>query len=215
MTRALSSLHDPAPDGDYSRFPTYKVRARLRWYRVYKKKLNRSPWYFSSKEGRFNLLSPRGTLNLGQTAEVAFREALGLVLIGSGGRLPIEIPETSILGKKVACLEIPAVEVADFLDPAASAFGIVPGDISGPQADNYERTRKWAETLDKAGLGGIRSRSRFGVGEEPNCLYIFGPEGERELGSSDDLMSVADLLRTMSGYHIQPIPDSKSLIIEE
>lgn len=204
--RSASTLQPPDPKRNYEDFPVYEHRARIRRSRAHGAL---SPWYFSSHPGRFNLTSPRGTLNTASTKEVAVREFLGRVLVGD----PV-IPASLIADRWISELELPKVKAADFTAGAAPAFGIVPGDITAPMDDNYAVTRAWATAMDEAGFGGIQSRSRFGVGANPTCLYVFGDEGEKELGDVHDKQTMRAVLETMPGYTIDSIPTSGTLIVD-
>lgn len=207
--RAESSLSLPDLDVDYSEFPTFEHKDRLRWYRAHQGE--QSPWWFSSSDGRFNLFSPRGTLNLGSSSTTALRERLGPVLLGSR-----EIPETALAGVEVSCLEIPQLSAADFLHEAAASFGVLAADASAPMDPTYTITRRWAHTFDRAGMGGIRTRSRFGAGRDPQCLFMFGSEGEHELGDILDSESASanTIVADMAGYNVESVPDSGSIVID-
>lgn len=167
----------------------------------------RSPWYFSNTPGRFNLESPRGTLNTASSKEVAVREFLGIVLVGD----PV-IPASLISDRWVSDLELPEIEAADFM--AGSAFGVVPGDVTAPMDDGYVTTRAWATAMDVAGFGGIKSRSRFGAGENPTCLYVFGDEGQHVLGRIHEKKTMRAIIKTMHGYTVDSIPASGTLIVD-
>lgn len=204
--RSASTLQPPASKRDYAGFPVYAHRARVRRSLAHGA---RNPWYFSSRPGRFNLQSPRGTLNTASTREVAVREFLGRVLVGD----PV-IPASLISGRWISELEVPRVRAADFTAGPAAAFGIVPGDVTAPMDDNYAVTRAWATAMDEAGFGGIHSRSRFGVGANPTCLSVFGDEGEHVLGAIHAKHTMRSVIETMPGYTIDSTPTSGTLIVD-
>lgn len=169
--RSASTLR-PSSDDDGRRLPGRRIGGKGEsWFRTHPADLE--PWWFGSGVGRFNLRPPRGTLNAANSASTSAREALGAVLVGSA-----ELPLSAVEGRVVSCLVIPVLRVADFTDGGAVEAGIVPGDVSGPQDDDYETTRTWAFQVDRAGFDGIVSRSRFGTGSDPLCLYWFGEAGE-------------------------------------
>jgi hypothetical protein len=189
-------------------FPLLEIAAGARWYRVHHRR--HSPWWYSSSPGRFNLRPPRGTLNLASTAEAAAREMLGPALVG-GRRIPI----TQVSGLSVTCLRLPRTSVADLLDARAPMFGVVAGDMAAPRHDAYELTRAWAEAFDVAGFGGLRSRSRFGAGEDPQCLYLFGEAGEHETGAIGRALRLRGLIEEQMGLDIDPVLDSSELVVED
>ena len=159
--------------------------------------------------GRFNLEAPKGTLNSASTEEVAVREFLGLAMVGDPA-----IPASMIADRWISQLEIPSIRAADFTAGAAAAFGIVPGDVTAPMDDGYVLTRAWAAAMDAAGFEGIQSRSRFGAGTNPTCLYIFGPAGEKALGSTTAKVTMRSVIETMPGYTIDSIPTSDVLVVD-
>ena len=209
VSRGDSTLEAPSQDRDYSTFPALPVLAGDIWYRAHQNRF--SPWYFSATPGRFNLVSPRGTLNVASSAEVATREALGQVLVGD----PV-LPEAMVETRTVAALTMPPLNAADFTADEASTYGIVPGDITGPMADGYSTTRQWARAMETAGFDAVHSRSRFGTGPDPRCLYVFGDEGQQPtMGQVGQQTPLRKILEQMPGYTIDPCPYSSELIIED
>ena len=206
MSRASSTLRSPDPAKDYAGFPAYHHRARVCRYRAHGL---HSPWYFSSSVGRFNLEAPKGTLNSASSEEVAVREFLGVAFVGDPA-----IPASMIADRWISHLEIPGITAADFTAGAASAFGIVPGDVTAPMDDDYVMTRAWAAAMEAAGFGGIQSRSRFGAGTNPTCLYVFGAAGEHEIGSTNARVTMRSVIETMPGYTIDGIPTSDVLVVD-
>lgn len=206
MGRSESTLQPPDPAADMSKFPVHRRLAGLRLHRAHAKSHN--PWWFSSGQGRFDLSSPMGTLNLAASPEIAVREALGHILAGA-----VILPATVVAGRRVSSLEIPKTVFADFMAGRASAFGIIPGDVSAPRS-SYSLTQKWARTIFGAGFGGIRSRSRFGGGATPCCYYLFGEAGQHELGSVVSEVKMRSVLAEMPWIVIEPTPSSESLIID-
>lgn len=193
--RADSSISEPLVAGEYSQFPKFVLREGRQWYRAHLASL--SPWWFSNHDGRFNLVGERGTLNAASSCEVSVREVLGPRLTGGP-----DVPAEFVAGMVVSALPMPALEVADFLHSAAAVFGVVAGDVSGPVAGGYGVTRAWARRLDEAGFEGIRSRSRFGAGSSPTCLYVFGAAGEHPLGEVAGVVPVRKVVEQMDGYRV-------------
>lgn len=141
---------------------------------------------------------------------MAVRETLGEVLVGQR-----VIPASAIAGRAVTELAVPELVVADFTADEAPTYGIVPSDASAPRADNYETTRLWAQTIDVSGFEAIQSRSRFGTGHNPRCLYVFGSEGQHRCGATGETLSMSDVLADMLEYTIDPTPHSDELIVED
>lgn len=197
----------PDPMRDYKGFPVYRHRKGLRLYRTHQDQYD--PWFFSSKDGRFNLQSPYGTLNLAKTPEVAAREYLGILLVGDP-----TIPSTALAGLSVAELEVDAVRAADFTSGQAAIFGVVSGEMSAP-AQDYSITRAWAAFMHKANFQGIWSRSRFAGGMYPYCLYVFGPGGQHFHGSTMGERTLRSVVESMHGYTVDSIPSSTDLVIED
>lgn len=211
-SRFRSTLSLPDEGRDYADFPHRSLPARCpRWFRVHAR--NYSPWYFASARGRFDLPEPRGTLNTASAPEVAVRESLGSVLVGTR-----VIPESAVAGRRVSSLELPALRVADYNTGEAAAFGIVPGDVSAPQTTGYETTQAWATVMDSTGFDGIVARSRFGAGYNPECLFIFGKAGEHQPPGAEiieiESQDLHQLALTM-GFSVEPIPTSGELVIED
>lgn len=180
--RSKSTVGTPGPSSDYAGFPVLNRKKGLRVHRVHggdkATGTPHSPWYFSSRPGRFNLRSPRGTLNCAEKAECAVREALGKVLMGTAGH--IELPRAQVEGLFLSELEAPALKLANFTDARAASFGVIPGDMAGPKK-SYKKTRAWAEAIADAGHDGILSVSRFAGPSK--CIFMFGPEGQHVGGS--------------------------------
>lgn len=209
-TRSESTLSLPDEGRDFVAFPHRSFAARCpRWYRAHD--TARQPWWFSSESGRFDLSHPRGTLNAASSPECAARESLGRVLWGSPS-----LPESAIDGRTVSCLELPAVQVADFNCGEAASYGIVPGDVTGPLEDGYTITQTWAKVMDLARFDGIIARSRFAPGAA-ECLFLFGPAGEHVKGAtlSSETRTLRAIVSTMPGYSIERTPSSDELCIEE
>ncbi|PQZ92354.1 hypothetical protein CQ018_12715 [Arthrobacter sp. MYb227] len=141
--------------------------------------------------------------------EVAVWEFLGVAFVGDPA-----LPASMIAERWISQLEIPGTKAADFTAGAASAFGIVPGDITAPMDDHYVMTRVWAAAMDAAGFEGIQSRSRLGAGTNPTCLYVFGPAGEHELGGTNARVTMRAVIETMPVYTIDSIPTSDVLVVD-
>lgn len=180
--RSKSTVGAPGPSSEYVDFPVQKRREGLRVHRVHGSDKTtgtaHSPWFFSSGPGRFNLNTPRGTLNCAEKAGCAVREFIGKNLMGTTGAL--DLPRSLVAGSYLSELEAPELKLANFTDPKAIAFGVVPGDMAAPKK-NYKKTRAWAETIADAGHDGIINVSRFAGPSK--CIFMFGDAGQHPRGS--------------------------------
>ncbi|WP_374459022.1 RES family NAD+ phosphorylase [Microbacterium sp.] len=168
-----------------------------------------SPWFFSSAPGRFNLNSPRGTLNCAEKAECAVREALGKALMGAVGTT--DLPRSQVNGLHLSEFEAPALVLADFTNPKAVSFGVVPGDLAAPRK-SYKKTRAWAEAMADAGHDGIINISRFAGPRK--CIFMFGAAGQHALGSVLSTIKLEDYIKSqMRWVIIHDTPHSSSLTI--
>lgn len=179
--RSKSTVVGPGPSSEYVNFPVLKRRKGLRVHRVHGSDTTtgtpHSPWFFSSAPGRFNLRTPRGTLNCAEKAECAVREFFGPNLIGGAGA--IDLPLATVVGRYLSELEAPELRLANFTDPKAGAFGVVSGDMAAPKS--YKKTRAWAESFADAGHDGIINVSRFAGPQK--CIWMFGEGGQHVRGS--------------------------------
>lgn len=211
--RSKSTVGAPGPSSEYVGFPVLKRKKGLRVHRVHgsnrKSGAPHSPWFFSSGPGRFNLKAPRGTLNCAEKAECAVREALGKTLMGAGGTL--DLPRSAVGGWYLSEMEAPELKLANFTDPKAGTFGVVPGDMAAPKK-NYKKTRAWAETIADAGHDGIINVSRFAGPSK--CIFMFGEAGQQTRGSVLNTTNLEDYIRSqMRWVVIHDTPHSSSLTI--
>lgn len=193
--RNLSSLRPPDPSKSYKDRPAVLAGFGCSlggvWYRVYTPHAvdgsPRDARFFSSSNGRFDVSSPSGSLNLAKTHETALRERLGRTAVHADS-----LPSSVLEGVMIARIELPgSFKVADFRVPGP---GIAPGDISGA-VDNYSVTQQWAEQMKRDGFEGIVARSRFG---ESETLYLFGEAGEDvAFGTSVDDCSARSLVKDL------------------
>ncbi|MCP3424597.1 hypothetical protein NBM05_00730 [Rothia sp. AR01] len=87
--------------------------------------------------------------------------------------------------------------------------------MSAPREDAYALTRDWAGAFDEAGFDAVRSRSRFGAGETPLCLYVFGPAGEHEGGPAEEHARLGAFLEDELGLAVDPVPHSVDLVVKD
>lgn len=184
MSRNHSTLLPPNPSRSYKNRPATLAGLGSPlggvWYRACTPQApDGSPQdsrFFSSSNGRFDLASPEGSLNLARTRATALRERLGRAIVHADS-----LPSSVLEGVVIARIELPGnFKVADFRVPGP---GIAPGDSSGA-IDNYWVTQQWAEQMKRDGFEGIVACSRFG---EAETLYRFGEAREdTTFGSSVD-----------------------------
>jgi hypothetical protein len=160
----------PGPDVDLRGFPVRRLAAGTVVFRAHR--AVRGPWWFSSDgSGRFDLAAPRGTCYVAESAIVAVRERIGVVL-----GMQRQVPAAVLSGVVVSRLALAELTVVANLRAARAAeFGVlnelatmVPYDV--PQA--------WARSLDAAGLHGARYPARFSTGRA-GSIAIFGAAGDR------------------------------------
>jgi hypothetical protein len=63
-------------------------------------------------------------------------------------------------------------------------------------------------------LRGVQSRSRFGAGTNPTCLYVFGAAGEHSIGSTKARATMRSVIETMPGSMIDSIPTSDVFVVD-
>jgi hypothetical protein len=150
-------------------FPAWRLGPERALYRVHLR--TRNPWYFDSgPDGRFNLLPPRGTCYLADTAVGAFRETLG-----RQGRL---IPQADVDRRALSTLTVPhECRLADCTVARARGFGITAGIHA---AEDYRRTQAWARAFADAGFQGVRYR----ISHDPRApgigIALFSEAGEAD-----------------------------------
>lgn len=212
--RHQSTLAAPGTEEDLIGFPAVlrPVPGEI-LFRVHHR--SRGVWWFASPReeggGRFDLRRPCGTLNVAACAETAARESLGRLLVGAG-----VVPQSAVEDRTVSALVVPQLRLADLTAGSAAQFGLVPGDVSAPQEFGYGLTQQWAEAMADAGFRGILARSRFGAGQNPQCIFVFGAAGEHKpegcsVAEERPLQEVVEEL----GYAVVSTPSSQELQIEE
>ncbi len=156
------------PSGSLHGFPTLSLTPEHPLYRAHTAGLG--PWWFSSDGGgRFDLLVPRGTCYLADTALAALRERLGVVLGGSPA-----VPSSLLAGAVVSALQLPeGRDCADLQASAASAFGVT-RELESMVP--YAVPQAWARAFDAEGLGGVAYGPRFSTGDATSYA-VFGDGG--------------------------------------
>jgi hypothetical protein len=154
------------PPDDLGRFPTYRLEARRRLYRVHRAD-NAPVWFSSDGSGRFDLTGDRGTLYL------AVSELGALIEVFRSGTL---VAEAEVAARRLSTIAFDsAVGIADAAIGRARAYGITAEIHSSP---DYELTQAWARGLASAGFAGIRYRLRHDPAQREIGIALFGASGE-------------------------------------
>ena len=166
MTREVVAQQPPSVPLDG--FPTRRITPAQALQRAHT--VAYGPWWFGSDGvGRFDLPLPRGTCYLADSAVVAVRERLGIVL---GGR-PV-VPASLLTYVVVSTLHVPENrDLADVESSDATRFGVTRElETMVP----YAVPQAWARAFDAAGIGGVAYGPRFTTGEVVSYA-VFGPAG--------------------------------------
>lgn len=162
------------PRADLSGFPARRMSVDAPVFRAHLGR--RSPWWFASGGGRFDLLVPRGTCYLASSALVAVRERLGPVL---GARSAL--PSSALDGVVVSRLtlrrpgeESPTVRLASTRVAAAADYGVTRELES---MTPYDVPARWAAAFDAAGYDGVWYGPRFSPGAA-GAIALFGSAGQ-------------------------------------
>jgi len=175
-----NSLALRAPDEtglDFTRFPRKTMRVGSEWYRQHqdRPKPDRGAWYFASYPpgdeggGRFDLPDPDGTCYLATTEAGAVNELVGPDCADRGW-----VDTDLIAGRVLSRLRLSEdVKVADITSPRATHFRAT-NEL--PATERYDLTQAWADTLHRAGFGGVHTMLRFTPGPTRG-LALFGAAG--------------------------------------
>jgi len=131
------------------------------------------PWWFaSSGGGRFDLTPPRGTCYLAFDELTAIRETVGEALATTG-----VISEDFAVTRQLSTLAVPHPHrVADTCADAAADYGPT-RELSSMTP--YAVPQEWAAGFDAA-FAGLRYRTRFTTGPNPNAVALFREAGEAD-----------------------------------
>lgn len=169
--RARPQLGEP---GDLDGYPTTRAAARFRAHHV-----DNGPWWFASdpgdpeQGGRFDLPAPEGTCYVASSADCAFRERYGQVILRG-----MVVDDALWRETRVAVLDPSArPEAARVL--GNSRVQKAADHHSGELATYtpYDLTRRWARAFRATGLGGLRYSARFSPGSGMYAEAWFGPSG--------------------------------------
>lgn len=161
----------PQSGQDLQGFPHRTVRAGTPWHRAHRRDLG--AWFFASQGcGRFDLREPYGTCYVGNTPEVAAREAIGPDLIGAG-----MVTDVFLAERVVSRIPLPTDVTAAKLTSNDAMAHRVTGELS--TTPGYAVPQAWAEAFREHGFGGVWYQPRFSPGKG-RALGIFGPSGAGE-----------------------------------
>jgi hypothetical protein len=169
----------PPPD-DLGGFPVRRLAPATPLFRAHLAR--RSPWWFSSSGGRFDLPAPRGTCYLASAALAAVRERLGPVLAARSA-----LPTAALEGVVVSRLtggragERAALRLGNLRVAAAADYGVTRELES---MTPYEVPVRWAAALDAARFDGVWYGPRFSPGAA-GAVALFGPAGQDDARDVD------------------------------
>jgi hypothetical protein len=191
VNRARSAQRKPP--ADISRFPRSEILEGEVFYRT-----TLAPkgfgWFSSSSEGRFDLLSPRGTMYVARSVHCAAMERVAAprpMPVDTKGRraryLGSLVQGGSVAEEeadKILVYELTTTErisVADLTHEAAGRDFGVTNELSG-SGGSYAMPQIWAVYFDAKGFGGIEYRARFVTKEGPDqyAVAVFGEEKEHD-----------------------------------
>lgn len=184
MSRDSLALRAPDETGlDFNRFPRKTLRTGCEWFRQHKERPtpDRGAWYFASYrpggegDGRFDLPDPYGTCYLASTELGAVNELVGPDCADRGW-----VDSDLVAGRVTSRLRLPEdVKAADITSARAAKFRAT-NEL--PATERYDITQAWADTLHRAGFGGMYTVLRFTPGQTRG-LALFGAAG-----ASDEAM---------------------------
>jgi len=160
----------PGADVDLRSFPVRRVASGTVVFRAHR--VDRGPWWFGSDgSGRFDLPPPRGTCYVAESAAVAVRERIGVVL-GTVRRVPAAALDTVVVSDLRV---VEALAVANLRASRAAGFGVL-NELASLVP--YDVPQTWAAALDAARHDGVRYPARFSTGRA-GAIAIFGLAGGR------------------------------------
>lgn len=170
MTREVVAQQPPSRPLDG--FPVREITPETELLRAHSAAFG--AWWFSSDGGgRFDLPHPRGTCYLADSALVAVRERLGVVLGGAA-----LVPSSLLAGVVVSRLQLPTPRLcADVQARAATRFGVTRElETMVP----YAVPQAWARGFADVGLEGVSYGPRFTTGPG-SSVAVFGAAGSADL----------------------------------
>jgi len=209
MTRARSGLSEP-PD-QLLGFPEAEPIAQLHRLSEYP-----GTWWFASSSpdadtgGRFDLPPPDGTCSLADSLTGAVVEKL----LRSPVKVVVAERLDELFHTVVTVRTTPPV--ADLTAKAATGFGL---NAEIHTTLQYDRTRRWAIALHRAGFRGLRYRLRGDVTSRHSGWALFGAAGLRQRAprgmnaavrslDRDEVERILDGL----GVQVRPIPSSVAIV---
>lgn len=186
VTAREAPAQQPPPD-DLGGFPVRRLAPDTTVFRAHQGR--RSPWWFSSSGGRFDLSEPRGTCYLASSALVAVRERLGPVLAARSA-LPVGALD-GVVVSRLTLAPAPAqghgpagerpLRLANVRVAAAADFGVT-RELEAMTP--YDVPVRWAAAFDAAGFDGVWYGPRFSPGAA-GAVAAFGPAGQDDARAVD------------------------------
>lgn len=166
----------PPPRDLQARFPVRQIPKGFKVIRVHKRVPGQGPWYFSSGNGRFDLVAPLGTCYVADSVVSALAESLGeMGELSSGVRL---VETDAVACRCVRVLKLPAeFSAADLTSPRAANFG---ADRLLSVDNDRQRTKEWAGLFREAEFGAILYETKRLRGAL--SIALFGKAGQRRGG---------------------------------
>lgn len=165
------------PPADLTGFPARRLASGATVFRAHLAR--RSPWWFSSGGGRFDLPAPRGTCYLASSALVAVRERLGPVLaaravVPAGALDGVVVSRLATARVRDAGDERASLRLANVRVAGAADFGVTRELES---MTPYDVPVRWAVGFDAAGFDGVWYGPRFSPGAA-GAIAVFGAAGQ-------------------------------------
>lgn len=187
-----------APPSDLDGFPAHPAETNLDLYRIHR--AERSPWWFSSSGGRFDLLrSERATCYLAERPIGAFLEVF---------RASSVVAAAEVAARRLSRLRPPRpARLADCTVEAARAFGVTAEIHSTP---DYGLPLLWAEAFAAAGFDSVRYRVSHDPSQQELGIALFGPAGVQELpvAATEEIgAALLEEARRRFGLVVAPTPE--------
>lgn len=163
------------PPADLSTFPTTRLPVGSTAWRIFlahdpASGQPRSPWFFSSGGGRFDLPAPMGSCYLSDRAQGAWLE----VFRGTG-----LVDRTDVDRRRLvrATRTEPPSEAADLRSARARRYGVTADLVAG---DRYDLPQRWAAALHTAGHRALVATARHDPTHRSRTVVLFGGAGPRQ-----------------------------------
>lgn len=182
------------PPADLARFPTTRLPAGSIAWRIFlahdpASGQPRSPWFFSSGGGRFDLPAPAGSCYLSDRAQGAWLE----VFRSTGLVDRADVDRRRLVRATKTGLPL---EAADLRSALARRYGVTADLIAG---DQYNLPQRWAAALHAAGHRALVATARHDPTHRSRTVVLLGAAGPR---------------RRVNGWHttVSPLGHDRALL---